>query len=69
MVLDSNVFDYIENDATTFEQEPMHNLAKDGQLNAYKHDGFWQCMDYQSEREYLNNLIKENNAPWMRWKK
>lgn len=38
-----------------------------GEAAAYIHKGFWQCMDYQSEREYLNKLIKENKAPWIRW--
>ena len=68
MVVEPEIFDYIEGDSTVFEQEPIKTVSEMGQLMAYKHDGFWQCMDYQSEREYLNKLIKENNAPWMRWK-
>lgn len=67
MVLEPEVFDYIENDSTTFEQEPMHNLAKDGQLNAYKHGGFWQCMDTLRDKEKLQSLWNSNNAPWKKW--
>ena len=68
MVLDSGVFDYIlDGDSTVFEQAPMHNLAKDGQLNAYKHDGFWQCMDTQRDKAYLEQLFNSGQAPWVVW--
>ena len=51
-----------------FEFGALQNIAKDDQLKAYKHDGFWQCMDNIRERDYLDHLIKTNNAPWMVWR-
>ena len=69
MVLEPDVFDYIEGDDTVFEKEPLQQLSDIGQLQAYKHDGFWQCMDTQREREQLTEMIEENTAPWMVWKK
>ncbi|MBO4551785.1 MAG: glucose-1-phosphate cytidylyltransferase [Candidatus Methanomethylophilaceae archaeon] len=67
MVLEPEVFDYVEGDDTVFEKAPLENLAKDGQLTAYKHHGFWQCMDSMKEREYLQKLIATGEAPWIRW--
>ena len=68
MVLNPNIFDYItEGDATIFEQKPMLNLAKDGELMGFEHDGFWQCMDTQREKEKLESLWASGKAPWMRW--
>lgn len=67
MVLEPEVFDYIEGDATAFEKEPLENLARDGKLMAYRHDGFWQCMDTQRDRNLLETLWAENRAPWKLW--
>ncbi len=67
MVLEPQVFDYIEDDDTVFEQEPMENLAKDGQLNAYKHTGFWQCMDTLRDKMVLESIWQKGNAPWKVW--
>lgn len=67
MVLEPPVFDYIEGDSTVFEQEPLSRLAADGQLVAYKHDGFWQCMDTQREKQKLEQLWNSGNAPWRVW--
>ena len=68
MVLSPSVFDYItEGDSTVFEQQPMDKLAKDGQLVAYKHDGFWQCMDTLRDKEKLQKLWDSGNAPWKSW--
>ena len=68
MVLNPNIFDYItEGDATIFEQSPMLKLAKDGELMGFEHDGFWQCMDTQREKEKLESLWASGKAPWMRW--
>ena len=61
------VFDYLEGDATVLEQEPMRKLAAEGQLFGYAHDGFWQCMDTQREKEKLETLWDEDQAPWKRW--
>lgn len=67
MVLDQGVFDYIDGDETVFEKEPLKRLAGDGELIAYKHPGFWKCMDTQRDRQQLEDLILSNSAPWMRW--
>lgn len=67
MVLEPAIFDYIEGDSTVFEQEPLTRLAAEGQLDAYRHDGFWQCMDTQREKEKLEQLIASGEAPWIRW--
>ena len=67
MVLNPQVFDYIDGDTTVFEREPLERLAGSGQLVAYKHFGFWKCMDTQRDREKLEQMIVENNAPWMIW--
>ncbi|MGN0635630.1 MAG: glucose-1-phosphate cytidylyltransferase [Acutalibacteraceae bacterium] len=67
MVLEPEVFDYIEGDATAFEKEPLENLAKDGKLMAYRHDGFWQCMDTQRDKQLLETLWAEGHAPWKLW--
>ena len=61
------MFDYIEGDKTVFEKEPLEQLVKEGQLNAYKHNGYWQCMDTQREKEKLEELWNSGNAPWKVW--
>ncbi len=67
MVLNPEIFDYIKDDTTVFEKEPLETLAKNGELVAYKYDGFWQCMDTLKDKMYLDNLLAQNNAPWKRW--
>ncbi len=67
MVLDPKVIDYIEGDATVFEKAPLENLAKDGELMAFKHDGFWQCMDMQKDRDDLERIWMSGEAPWKKW--
>ena len=67
MVLEPQVFDYIEGDATSFEKEPLERLASEGQLMSYVHEGFWQCMDNIREREMLEQLLAKNAAPWKVW--
>lgn len=69
MVLQPEIFDYIDGDDTIFEQEPLRKLAEKGELKAYKHNGFWKCMDTQREKEQLDELITRGEAPWMVWKK
>lgn len=66
-VLNPEIFDYLNNDHTVFENEPMKILANENQLMGYYHDGFWQCMDTQREKEKLEHLWSENKAPWKRW--
>lgn len=67
MVMNPEIFDYIEGDTTIFEKEPLEGLAKDGQLMAYKHNGFWQCMDTLRDKEKLEKMWSSNNAPWKVW--
>jgi glucose-1-phosphate cytidylyltransferase len=66
-VLEPPALDYIEGDETSWEKEPMEQLAKDGQLMAYKHTGFWQCMDTLRDKNLLNGLWDSNSAPWKIW--
>jgi glucose-1-phosphate cytidylyltransferase len=66
-VLEPEVFDYIAGDTTAFEREPLEELAKDGQLMAYMHDGFWQCMDTLRDRRYLEDVWASDAAPWKVW--
>ncbi len=66
-VLNPKVIDLIDNDNTTWEQEPMKLLAKNGQLNAFKHRGFWQPMDTLREKNLLDQMWQNNNAPWKIW--
>jgi glucose-1-phosphate cytidylyltransferase len=63
-VLQPNVAEYIEGDSTIFERKPLERLAKEGQLAAYRHDGFWQCMDTLRDVRLLNNLWESDNVPW-----
>lgn len=65
-VLEPSVFDYIEGDQTVWEKEPLERLAADGQLMAYRHDSFWQCMDTLREKHYLESLWA-GSAPWKVW--
>ena len=67
MVLNSNVFDYIYNDLTYFEREPLTKLSIDGKLGVYRHYGYWQCMDTTRDRDALERLWKDGNAPWKIW--
>jgi glucose-1-phosphate cytidylyltransferase len=67
-VLEPAVFDYIEDDTTLFEAEPLETLANEGQLMAFKHEGFWQCMDTLRDKVLLNSLWDSGAAPWKTWK-
>ena len=65
--LNYKVFDYIKNDKISFEKEPMEMLSKNKNLMAYKHLGFWKCMDNLGDKNYLEKLYKENKVkPWKR---
>ena len=66
-VLERAVLDYIDGDDTEWEKEPLERLAADGQLMAYRHDGFWQCMDTLRERKLLEQLWDSGDAPWKVW--
>lgn len=67
MVLEPAVFDLIKGDATVFEKEPLEQLSVKGQLSAFKHDGFWQCMDTKREKDELEELWETGRAPWKVW--
>ena len=66
-VLEPGVFDYIDGDDIMWEQEPMERLAADGQLMAYRHTSFWQCMDTLREKHLLERMWEEGDAPWKTW--
>ena len=66
-VLEPGVLDYIESDDTHWEREPLERLAKEGQLMAYRHDSFWQCMDNIRDWRYLRKLWEEGKAAWKLW--
>jgi len=66
-VLEPGVFEYISDDSTQWEKEPLERLARDGELMAYQHTGFWQCMDTLREKHILEELWKSGAAPWKVW--
>ena len=66
-VLEPQVLDYIDGDETMFEHAPMERLAADGQLMAYKHSSFWQCMDTLRDKHVLQKLWDSGNPPWKTW--
>ncbi|HHC79794.1 MAG TPA: glucose-1-phosphate cytidylyltransferase [Flavobacteriia bacterium] len=66
-VLEPQIFDYIEGDATVWEREPMENLAKGDQLSAYRHEGYWQSMDSLRDKTVLENTWQSGNPPWKNW--
>jgi glucose-1-phosphate cytidylyltransferase len=67
-VLNGKAIDYISNDDTSWEKEPLESLAKDGQMMGYRHYGFWSCMDTLKEKNSLDDLWNSGNAPWKVWK-
>ncbi len=67
MVFEPKLFDYLEDDTTVLEKEPMSALSAEGQLMGFEHRGFWQCMDTQREKKKLEELWQSGNAPWKVW--
>lgn len=67
MVLEPAVFDYLKDDSTILEREPLERLAEEGQLMAFRHNGFWQCMDTLRDKEKLEELWVQGKAPWKVW--
>ena len=65
-VIEPDFIDFIENDETVLEKEPLERAAKIGALGAFKHDGFWQCMDNVRDRDFLEELAKQDPLPWSR---
>ncbi|MCM2678948.1 glucose-1-phosphate cytidylyltransferase [Echinimonas agarilytica] len=66
-ILNPKAIDYIAHDGTSWELEPLNQLASDGELQAFKHEGFWQAMDTLRDKTHLENLWKSNKAPWKVW--
>ena len=66
-VFDYKVFDYLRDQSTILEREPLENLTKDNELVAYRHDGFWHCMDTIRDRDNLNEIWASGKAPWKKW--
>lgn len=67
MVLEPEIIQYITDDECVFEREPLERIAQDGELMAYKHSGFWQCMDTQRDKKKLEQLWMDGRAPWRIW--
>jgi len=67
-VLEPKIFDYLKNDSTVWEREPLEKLAQEGQLSVYKHTGFWMPMDTLRDKNILEQLWDEAKAPWKIWK-
>ena len=67
MVLNPEVFDYIQDDTTIFERDPLERLAESGNLMSYMHKGFWQCMDTKREMDILEKYLAMGTAPWKKW--
>ena len=67
LVSETNIFDFIENDSTILEKHTLSTLAKQNQLNAFKHTGFWQPMDTLRDKNYLEDLWSSGNIPWKSW--
>jgi glucose-1-phosphate cytidylyltransferase len=66
-IFEPGIFDYLSGDDTVLEEAPLHKLADEGQISAYRHDGFWQPMDTYRESQLLNELWDRGNAPWKVW--
>jgi glucose-1-phosphate cytidylyltransferase len=68
MVVEPEIFKYLDDDESLiFERKPLETLASEGKLGAYKHDGFWQCMDTLRDKMYLERLVANGEAPWVVW--
>jgi len=66
-VMEPGALEYIEGDETIFERDPLERLAREGQLVAYRHEGFWQCMDTLRDVRLLEGLWESGNPPWKKW--
>lgn len=69
MVLEPSIFNYLIDDKCVFEKVALTELAKEGELMSYIHEGFWQCMDNIREKQMLEKLLTENKAPWKKWER
>ena len=62
---DPKVLDYINNDSTIFEKEPLSTISREGKLYTFKHKGFWKCMDTLRDKRELEKLASSGNPPWI----
>jgi glucose-1-phosphate cytidylyltransferase len=69
MVLQPEIFNYLDGDDVVFERKPLETLAAEGQLMSFIHEGFWQCMDNIREKNMLEKLLEAGKAPWKRWER
>lgn len=69
MVLQPEIFDYLDGDSCVFERKPLEALAERGELMSYIHEGFWQCMDNIREKNLLEKLLQNGTAPWKKWER
>lgn len=67
MVLNPEIFNYLTDDETVFEKDPLEKLAEEGELMSFRHKGFWQCMDNLHEKQILETLWNDGSAPWKKW--
>lgn len=67
MVFEPKIFEYLEGDQTILERYPLEELAKKGELMAYRHHGFWQCMDTMRDKILLEELLEKEESPWKKW--
>ena len=65
-VLNPDIFNFIDGDQTYFEKEPLENLSKEGGLKAFKHSGFWQCVDTKRDLKLLNDMYQSKKTPWLK---
>ena len=66
-IMNKEIFNYLKNDKTILERQPLENLTKKKKLSGFKHYSFWQCMDTMRDKNYLNKLWKEHKSPWKKW--
>ena len=66
-VLEPEIFNYLKDDSTVWEKEPLEKMAKQNKVAAYKHDGFWQALDTLRDKNHLQSLWDSNKAPWKVW--
>ena len=64
-IFEPSIFDYLDDDTTVLEREPMEKLVNDGELMAYQHHGYWQCMDTIRDRESLQEIWDSGDASWL----
>ncbi|MCR4750413.1 MAG: glucose-1-phosphate cytidylyltransferase [Lachnospiraceae bacterium] len=68
MIMEPKVFEYLKDDTTVFEKDPLNRLSSENELKAYKYKGFWQCMDTKREKDMLDAMWNNGDAPWKVWK-